>query len=375
MKLISYKYTGASDDDFSFSEIILKQTNMFVGESGSGKTKLLNTIFNMGQRVTADGRIGSGGWEMTCESEEVIFRWSYRCLPTSIIEFEKIERAKADGGFEVIATRTTSNEITFLGDRLPKLARDTSLIALLKEEDTIAPFFRGFGRVMRRNFFSDELERAAAFGSVPKELVDILKPKDNSSARPIDLPLNIRLYALKEHSPEKYNEICRYFQSIFLTIESCDIANYSTLYQDQPLGISGKVPVFCIKEREVQRLIGLHELSSGMQKVLLLMTDIMTLPLGYIYLLDEYENSLGVNAIHFLPGFLAEHGMNTQFIVTTHHPYLINAIPVSDWFVFRRKGTQVTIRFGDELRSRFSTSRQKAFIQLINDPIYTGVEQ
>jgi predicted ATPase len=374
MKIITYQYVGTAEDDFQFSRIELKQINMFVGESGSGKTKLLNTIFNMGHRLHTDGRVGPGGWDLTCESEGTTYRWQYRCLPDSTVETESIECLHADGKVEDVARRSPK-EITFQGARVPKLASDTSLIALLKEEDRIAPLFRGLGLVVRRNFFSAELEKAATYSNIPKALGDELAAKADIKSLTVDMSLNIRLYALKEARPEKYKEICRYFQSIFPAIESCDVANFTTVYPSGNIQVAGKVPVFCVRESGVNRAIGLHELSSGMQKVLLLMTDIMTSPPGYLYLLDEYENSLGVNAIHFLPDFLAEHGANAQFIVTTHHPYLINAIPVSDWYVFRRKGTQVTIRYGEELRSRFSSSRQKAFIQLLNDPIYTGAEQ
>jgi predicted ATPase len=69
------------------------------------------------------------------------------------------------------------------------------------------------------------------------------------------------------------------------------------------------------------------------------------------YMIDEYENSLGVNVIDLLPSFLAECGGARQVIITTHHPLLINAIPVTGWFIFHRKGLNIRVTHGDEVES------------------------
>ena len=139
--------------------------------------------------------------------------------------------------------------------------------------------------------------------------------------------------------------------------------------------LPGVAPALSIKEKNVKKWVMLNDLSTGMQKVLLILTDICTLPPGSIYLIDEYENSLGINAIDFFPDFLLEYETDAQIILTSHHPYIINNINPENWFVFHRKGSEVAIRYGEELTKRIGTSRQKAFIQLINDPFFTeGIE-
>jgi hypothetical protein len=106
-----------------------------------------------------------------------------------------------------------------------------------------------------------------------------------------------------------------------------------------------------------------------MVKVLLIITDVVTESPQTLYMIDEYENSLGVNAIDFLPAFLADCGGDRQFIITTHHPLLVNAVPVSDWFVFHRKGLNIRVMHGAEIESRYGHSKQQRFTQLINDPL------
>ena len=108
-----------------------------------------------------------------------------------------------------------------------------------------------------------------------------------------------------------------------------------------------------------------------MQKVLLIITDIQMLPNGGVYLIDEYENSLGLNAIEFLPTYLLELEKDMQLFITSHHPYIINKFPVKNWYVFHRTGYEVKIKYGEELVTRFGISKQQAFTKLINDPFYT----
>jgi len=135
------------------------------------------------------------------------------------------------------------------------------------------------------------------------------------------------------------------------------------------------MPIFYVKESGVKNHIYLPNLSSGMLKVLLIVTDILTLPDDAIYIIDEYENSLGENAIDFLPALLLEQQGNKQFLITSHHPYLINKIPVSNWYVLCRTGAKVEIKYGKELEKRYGRSSQKSFIQLINDPFFNNLDE
>ena len=112
-----------------------------------------------------------------------------------------------------------------------------------------------------------------------------------------------------------------------------------------------------------------------MQKVLLILVDLCTLPNGATYLIDEYENSLGINSIDFFPDFLTEFKTDAQIIITSHHPYIINNVEPHNWIVFNRKGSKVKMKYGKEIAEKMGKSRQKYFVQLMNDPFYIeGIE-
>lgn len=369
MKIIKYQYSDGIDGDWDYSEISLGKINLFVGESGSGKTKLLNTIFNIGSRIANESPDIRGDWKSEFQIGADQYSWDYQNTTNAGIEKEII--TKGIGEHKKVLVRREKGKFLFNDKEMPKLSSKTSAICLLKEEPDIQPIFDGFKKIIRRNFFSDELERAAAFGNIPGDMLEKLEKNKDISLLTPDVPLNVRLYLLNKIFPDKYRQICDYFKSIFTSIESCDLPDASTIFPSMKLGLPGKIPVFAVKERGVKKLIGVNNLSSGMQKVLLLLTDIMTLSGDYLYLLDEYENSLGINAINFFPDFLIQHGENNQFIITTHHPYLINNMPIKDWYVFHRSGSKVTIQHGKQLEERLGKSKQKAFVQLINDPFYT----
>ena len=87
-----------------------------------------------------------------------------------------------------------------------------------------------------------------------------------------------------------------------------------------------QAPVFCIKEKEITNWISVNDISSGMQKIFLLILDLFLMKDSGILLIDEYENSLGINAINFLPDLIYTISEKCQFIITSHHPYIINTV-------------------------------------------------
>jgi hypothetical protein len=108
-----------------------------------------------------------------------------------------------------------------------------------------------------------------------------------------------------------------------------------------------------------------------MQKALLIITDLFSLPDDVVYMIDEYENSLGVGAINILPDILFSGEIPYQVFITSHHPYIISNFPLEYWYIAHRNGSNVKFSYGDELATRYGVSKQDLYIQLINDPIYS----
>lgn len=375
MRIISYQYTDLDPGGWSFPLVELEKINLIVGDTGSGKTRFLNTIFNLGTMVTGSHRLyGPNEWKLHLSHLGHEYKWRIETsrFPDGHMAVNKEHLLQlTNSSFNTIIERTQSSFI-FQSNPMPKLSSDNTSINLLKEEASIRPIYEAFCMVLRRRFFSDELTAL-----IPVMMGDPKKfetpPESHNELSTLNLPANLKLYIIYKHFPALFSQFCDYYTSFFPFVKSVDMKDMRELH----VGFRppNPTPVFAIKEQNVRNWIGADQLSSGMQKVLLMLTDSFTLPNESIYLIDEYENSLGVTAIDFFPNFLATYENDIQFIITSHHPYLINNISARNWLIFHRKGSSVKIRYGPQNIEVYGKSRQQQFIQLLNDPFYSeGVE-
>ena len=94
---------------------------------------------------------------------------------------------------------------------------------------------------------------------------------------------------------------------------------------------------------------------------------------GTIVLIDEFENSLGINCIDDITDSIVTYTGDLQFIITSHHPYIINNISLDNWKVIFRKAGVVKNYNATQLN--IGKSKHEAFTQLINLDMYSdGVE-
>jgi len=103
-------------------------------------------------------------------------------------------------------------------------------------------------------------------------------------------------------------------------------------------------------------------LSSGMLRVLRHLSELYLLPEGSVLLIDEFENSLGINCIDALTENLSE-DRDLQFIITSHHPYIINNIGIKHWKIVTRKGNTVTVRDASDFN--LGKTKHSAFMELL----------
>lgn len=372
MKILSFSCQDVEETGWRFVNVNFGKTNLFVGGTSSGKSRMLNTMFNLG-RFAVSKEFKRGHWNITFEHKDKTYNWIVETSKKNDDDAIVTETLKdITGKSEIVIVDRDANRFIFEGKELPKLTKNETSISLLKDEETIKPINDGFSLVLKRNFDKDALSNAAGIQSLPTKLImDIEKEniKDIKKIFHADLSLSADLFILSKYFEEKYTSICDTYKSIFPFIREITIKDLGDINKN--IAITGRTPRFCIKEEGVKDWISIENFSSGMLKVLLILTDIQTIPDNGVYLIDEYENSLGLNAIEFLPTYLLDLEKDIQFFITSHHPYIINRFPMKDWYVFHRKGYDVKIKFGEELVSRLGVSKHQAFTKLINDPFYT----
>ncbi len=376
MRIEKYKCQARGSENWNFSEVEFQQLNLLVGDTATGKTRFLNTIFNVGTFVASD-EYKNGYWDITFSQRGSTYHWALETDGLQNGEDSRILRESLElleGDQQVSLIERTPDVFSFRGERLPKLSPRVSAISLLKEEESVQDVYEGFATICRRRFFHDALTKVSQLEAISPGLLSQFKRKaSGKDLYKSKLGLNATLYVLSRNFKSVYSAIRDKFREAFPFVAEADVRDLSQVAPH--LAFPTEIPVFCIRERTLKQWIPITEISSGMQKVLLILTDMFTLPDGAIYIIDEYENSLGINAIDFFPNFVLTLEKEIQFFVTSHHPYIINEIPPRNWYIFHRKGTQVSVKYGEELQTRFGKSKQQAFVQLINDPFYIeGIE-
>lgn len=366
MKIRTYEFSDAND---IYQKIDFGNTNLLVGSTGSGKSRFLQSIFRLGKFIATNTEGGAGRWVCSIETQNKQYTYS---LETGIertqttVTSERLAETRGDDNIEIL--KRVGSETHFHGQKLPSLNASATLVNLMQGEPEVNPIFRGFQAIRQRNFSGLDNDKMRGIPVIPPEILAQFQ-REKNLYNPIlaEYPLSGTLFIVKQCFPETFEKIERIFKSIFPQVESITEIKKSTLHQsiNDP-----NIVVLGLKEKGITDPIPLPNISSGMLKTLLIISDIQTQAKGSIYLIDEYENSLGINAIDFLPDLLIESQSNIQFFITSHHPYLINKIPIKDWYVFARRGKNISVKFGEELQKRYGLSRQQAFTQLINDPFY-----
>lgn len=370
MRIHSYHYKSHSPDHQCFSTVAFNSVNLLVGDSGMGKSRFLNTLFNAGASAIQK-TIQTGQWDIVFSHQGVKYRWLFDVQPAAgdvVVQKEKLEKHIDSNQEPELLVERNQETFYFLNKLLPKLSRNESSISLLQEEDEIQPIYDAFSHMLQRDFSGPTLTDETTYKIISPDTFDHLEHTKNiSEISRLNVGLSGKLFFLQKNFKAVFQEITNEFRQIFPFVSNITLKKGA----DFNLPLGGNGPVFALQESGFNHWVPIWQFSSGMKKVLLILTDLALLPdSGGIYLLDEYENSLGISAINLFPSSFLQFAPNSQLILTSHHPYIINQIPVKDWFIFHRKGTDVKIKYGHEVEERFGKSKQQAFIQLLNDKFY-----
>jgi predicted ATP-dependent endonuclease of OLD family len=371
MRIIKYSYEDIGENGFKLGEIKFRTMNLLIGFSGSGKTRLLNTIFNLGRVAVNQESVKVGSWKIEFQIRKKQYSWE--------LWIEKDEGGKTivmvdilkDLSDDKLIVKRTLDSFEYFGKQLPKLKKSETSVSLLRDEKEIEPIHQAFSRILKRDFAHDsssqdylEYEPLSAYS------IDIMK-KGNANFESLmhsQVRLNVLMYALKKYDSKYFKLFSDYFKEVFPNVEEIDIKDIRFFNPNAP---NLETPVICLKEKDVDQWIQFKRLSSGMQKVIIMMADVVMLRDNeWLFLVDEYENSLGPKIIDFYYNWIQYIDSPNQFLMTSHHPHVINNIPIEDWYICTRKGSSVDFIYGDDLTEIIGKSNQSSFTKLLNSSLY-----
>ncbi len=379
MKLLRLSYqdlsSGVSIDSCKF----FPDLNLLVGISGAGKTSILKAISNL-KRIANGESINGVKWDVELlTNDHVRYHWLGEFevrKARSLIKIEEDEVNSNDGENKVSIIRETllkdqevliarnQEVIEFKHSKTPKLASYLSCIELFNQEEDVFPVRQEFNKMvfnpLKFNISSSTLDK-------------ILRDYEYTSLSELQssqLPISDKLLITYKKYPDTFEIIKRKFLDIFPQVEDLKIEFLEPfklgdlLVSLTRIGLLEELPRIQIKEKNSHVWILDPNISSGMIKSLMFLATIELSPDGSVILIDEFENSLGVNCLDTLTEDLLVNYRDLQFIITSHHPYIINNISPAYWKIVTRKGGVIQVHNAADFH--ISKTRQKAFIDLIN---------
>lgn len=373
MTLLSLKY-GNLEQEWEFEQIDFFDLTLLVGVSGVGKTQILRSIYTL--KHIANGKSQNGvKWEVKFKTlKGNTFTWKGEFenikekneLIPDFFESEK-EKIKPKIVFEqllqnenIIIERDSTN-FTFNGTEMPKLTSTESAVNILKEEDLIKEVFESFNLIILRDHTQKEGVR---FSGLSIEKLK-KKYKNFEEIKESDLDTFHKFALVYDISKSTFEEIKTRFIEVFPQIEDIKV---EPIKDDEMSSFMFEATVIQIKEIGVQKWIPHNRMSSGMLRTLLHIAEMYLWNDGTVILIDEFENSLGLNCIDVLTEDLIYENNKIQFIATSHHPYIINKIPYDYWKIVTRKGS--LIKTFDAKDFDLGKSHHDRFMSLINHPFY-----
>ena len=367
--------------EWHFEPIHFSELNLLVGISGVGKTKVLESIMSL-RTIARGGSLNGVEWDIDFSSNNYQYNWNGRFETKKVNAFIIDDEESEKGNFIIIREHFSvngkiliernNNEIIFNSQKLPKLSPFQSAVKILSEEEDIAPVKDGFNKLI---YSEQSRERNSDFVVDVREMMNFSFMKNQSSAKKYsslkeiqesNLSIQTKLALVYNYHPETFQEIKQQFINIFDQIE--DIKMEPNEDEDNHLPkMIADYPYINIKEKGVNNWIIQRRISSGMLKTLMHISELYLSAEGTVILIDEFENSLGVNCIDILSDLLFDN-RKLQFIITSHHPYIINKIGMEHWKIVTRRGGVVTAR--DAKDYNLGKSRHQAFMQLINLDAY-----
>jgi ABC-type transport system involved in cytochrome c biogenesis ATPase subunit len=373
MKLSSVSFINR-EQEWEFEKVDLFDLTLLVGVSGVGKTQILKAIYKLTHIANGSSENGAK-WEVefqTLKGNKYTWKGEFETLNSNNNLFENFledetEKVKPKIINEVvllndlIIVERDSNKFTFNNVEMPKLISTESAIHILKEEELIKDAYDSFKLILFRDHTQKEGIR---FGNLS---IEKLKGKYQKfeDIKESDLDTLHKLALTYDISKETFDEIKERFIDVFPQIEDIKV---EPIRDNEFSNFIFEATVIQIKETNVNRWIPQNRISSGMLRTLMHIAEMYLWSEGTVILIDEFENSLGLNCIDVLTEDLVYENNNIQFIATSHHPYIINKIPYDYWKIVTRKGSK--IKTFDTKDFDMGKSHHDRFMSLINHPFY-----
>ena len=347
------------------------QLNLLVGVSGAGKTQILKVLSTYVKAVVKGDTIPCAGRFSMCFSIDALQK---KESPTShenliwAIETKKLfYKSDGNSGYEISNESLTGSDGTVIffrteqglnieGKGLPQLALDKSVLNVFLSDvqasfSKVASLFRQMKGVedVPRDYAEEQIKQWEA-----NKYGDLLLAK--LKTRLSQYPILLSIFLAKKFAPALYCDFLDALQSSFPYVED-------VLTSDKAGREKSELAIW-----QDHTWVGKSDISGGMLKAIYVLATSCFWPDGSVILLDELENALGVNCLDDIVDYICIKSAENhqQFILTSHHPYIINHIPVTNWHIISQTHGIIDSKLAEEVNIGKEYNKQELFFQLLN---------
>lgn len=357
--------TGLKIERIDFYEDV----TLLVGLSGAGKTQILNAVeYSLNLAVRKDVILRPYDVSMGIYIDGVNYEWSYKIdsVKKDILILENqdkycfaYEKLVRDGN---IVFERNGDSICVVGyDKVPQPKSDESLLSQYSEDKNFENLITGI-----RKLYSVEIELAVRggisrenFSRLKAKVTDTLKKEENTEFKMFShLPVAVKIYIAKRYYKDLYIKIFEAVKELFMEIEDIDVI------EDE------ERELYLVAIQVYGKKLLQNDISNGMLKTIYYIVELFTMSEDSLVLIDEFENGLGVNCIDLLADLLLYARTDLQFIITSHHPKIINGIEKNRWKIVDRNAK--TVKNCDSEDYGIGNSQHDAYFNLINRWEYEG---
>jgi hypothetical protein len=337
---------------------------LLVGLSGVGKTQILNAVeYSLNLAVDKDEplRPYKVGISVLVDDEE--YEWFYEI--NKVNENELI--INEDNKYEFVYEKLVKNneivferknlEVEVVGyDKVPQPKKSESLILQYSDDKNFEKLISGI-----RKLYPVEIElavrggiRSESFSRLKSKVIDTLNVSEEKVEFKVfsHLPVAVKLYIVKNYYPDIYVKIFDAVKELFMEIEDIDV-------EEDAVREMYLVSIEVYGKKLLQQ-----DISNGMLKTIYYIVELFTMSEDSLVLIDEFENGLGVNCIDVLSELMLSERDDLQFIITSHHPKIINAIDKNKWKIIDREGS--IVKNSSSLSYGIGNSQHDAYFNLLN---------
>jgi AAA15 family ATPase/GTPase len=365
--------TNVKIDTVSFNRF-----NVLVGISGAGKTSIIQALLAVVQILKGRSAVSEEWLIKFSDCSSNLIEWSGRYSDESEVdedgdEYAELLEEKVVLNGKVLLSKS-ERKITYDGVELPSLDKNKSSIYLLREDLKLSEIHKALDSIIivdsNSKSYSDPRGIIAINTTLDRRIKnedEVIKKSINKlSQKYNEMNCRDRIYYAQIYDPKKFSDFEFCFSSIFPEVKKIKPQLISSLIA--PGNTAENEFVLLYLELDDDVVVRQGDISSGMFKSMMILSELMFGSSQSSIIIDEVENSLGINC---LPDVLEELKMSdNQVIITTHHPRIINNIEPDYWKIVTRNNGVIVAN--DAAQFATSTSNHDKFIQLINSSIFKG---